>query len=283
VLVGFDPVADDAQPDPHFPASLVQLSFDSHGSRLNGVLYQAAGQDPHPTVLVLHGFPGFERNLDLAQAFRRAGWNALVFHYRGAWGSQGDFAFAHVLEDVKTALEFVRSDFSADQHGAHPEQVALVGHSMGGWASLMTASEDESLLGAAFLAGWNVGLEGRLAASDASEQARLLAMFDESLAPLHGTDSEPLLEEARGHRNEWNLLDRAHQLAGRSLLIVGATRDAEVPLERHHTPLVEALRAAGAENLTVHVWETDHAFSDHRIALARATADWLGSLLPAGT
>jgi uncharacterized protein len=283
VLVGFDPVADDPQPDPHFPASLVQLSFDSHGSRLNGVLYMAGGPGPHPTVLVLHGFPGFERNLDLAQAYRRTGWNALVFHYRGAWGSQGDFTFAHVLEDVRTALDFVRSDFSADQHRADPERVALVGHSMGGWASLMTASEDDSLLGAASLAGWNVGLEGRLAASDAREQARLLGMFDGSMGPLLPQFSEPLMQEARGHRNEWNLVDRARQLASRSLLIVGATRDAEVPLQRHHTPLVEALRAAGAENLTEHVWETDHAFSDHRIALARATADWLGSLLPAGT
>jgi hypothetical protein len=26
------------------------------------------------------------------------------------------------------------------------------------------------------------------------------------------------------------------------------------------------------------VWDTDHAFSDHRLALARATIDWLGSI-----
>jgi hypothetical protein len=34
----------------------------------------------------LHGFPGNERNFDVAQALRRAGYAALVFHYRGSWG-----------------------------------------------------------------------------------------------------------------------------------------------------------------------------------------------------
>ena len=54
--------------------------------------------------ILLHGFPGNERNLDLAQALRRAGWNAVFFHYRGSWGSDGDFSFGHVLEDVAAVV-----------------------------------------------------------------------------------------------------------------------------------------------------------------------------------
>jgi esterase/lipase len=48
-----------------------------------GLLYLAQGKGPHATVLFLHGFPGNEKNIDLAQAVRRAGFNALVFYYRG--------------------------------------------------------------------------------------------------------------------------------------------------------------------------------------------------------
>lgn len=256
----------------------MQLSFDSHGSRLNGVAYLAAGAGPHSSVLLLHGFPGYERNLDLAQAYRRAGWNALVFHYRGAWGSSGDFGFGHVLEDVHSALAFLRSDAQAEAFRADPDRIALVGHSMGGWASLMTASEDAALLGAASLAGWNVGMEGQLVAQHPREQAWLLGMFDGSLAPLRGTDSEPLLEEARAHGAAWDLVERAAKLAGLRLFIAAGSRDAEVAPARHHAPLIAALREAGAARLTELVLETDHAFSDHRIALARATIDWLGSL-----
>jgi len=45
--------------------------------------------------------PGFEQNGDLGQTLRRSGWNVLIFHYRGAWGSGGTFSFANCLEDVQ--------------------------------------------------------------------------------------------------------------------------------------------------------------------------------------
>ena len=56
------------------------------------------------TVVLLHGLPGNEQNLDLAQAIRRAGWNVLTLHYRGAWGSPGQFSLQHVLEDADAAV-----------------------------------------------------------------------------------------------------------------------------------------------------------------------------------
>jgi hypothetical protein len=43
----------------------------------------------------------------------------------------------------------------------------------------------------------------------------------------------------------------------------------------HHAPVVAALRAAGAGRLREEVFDADHAFSDHRVALARAVLDWL--------
>ena len=102
-LSGFDPVRmDAARGDP--PATSPELQFQSEGAHLNAVAYLAAGAGPHPTVLLLHGFPGNERNLDLAQAIRRAGWNVFFFHYRGAWGSGGEFSFGNALEDVRAVI-----------------------------------------------------------------------------------------------------------------------------------------------------------------------------------
>ena len=62
---------DPAQIDPVHPPALVELNFESHGERLNGILYQANGAGPHPTVVLLHGYPGNEKNLDLAQSLPR--------------------------------------------------------------------------------------------------------------------------------------------------------------------------------------------------------------------
>ena len=62
-----------------------------HG-KLLATLYSAGGEGPHPTVLLLHGIPGCEQNLDLAQAFRRAGFHVMTFHYSGSWGSSGNYS-----------------------------------------------------------------------------------------------------------------------------------------------------------------------------------------------
>jgi len=59
------------------------LAAASHGARTNCFMHPAAGAGPHPTMLLLHGYPGTERNLDSAQALRRAGYSALYVDYRG--------------------------------------------------------------------------------------------------------------------------------------------------------------------------------------------------------
>ncbi|MGC2256731.1 MAG: hypothetical protein WA594_00405, partial [Candidatus Sulfotelmatobacter sp.] len=82
------------------PASMKSFQIPSHGALLNAFVYVAAGAGPHPAVVLLHGFPGNERNLDLAQDIRRAGWDVLYFDYRGSWGSSGDFSFSHGIQDT---------------------------------------------------------------------------------------------------------------------------------------------------------------------------------------
>ncbi|MBS0478202.1 MAG: hypothetical protein JSR79_02745, partial [Proteobacteria bacterium] len=83
----------DPAPDAQFPARLVQLRYTSAGVALPARLFQASGGKPHPTVLLLHGFPGTEMNFDLARAIQRAGWNVLAIEYRGVWGGGGKFSF----------------------------------------------------------------------------------------------------------------------------------------------------------------------------------------------
>ena len=106
---------------------------------MNGLFYLAGGLGPHPTIVLLHGFPGNEQNLDLAQAIRRAGWNVLTMHYRGSWGSPGVFSIAHVLEDVDAAVAFVREPEVATKYGIDTRRIVLGGHSMGGLRLLRTS------------------------------------------------------------------------------------------------------------------------------------------------
>ena len=73
----------------------------------------AAGAGSHPTFVFFHGLPGNEKNLDLAQAVRRAGWNAITVNYRGSWGSPGQFRFDGNLEDAVAVLAFLRDPLTA--------------------------------------------------------------------------------------------------------------------------------------------------------------------------
>jgi acetyl esterase/lipase len=137
------------------PATMGDLAIPSHGAMMNGIIYVAGGAGPHPTVILLHGFPGGELNLDLAQSIRRAGWNVLVFHYRGAWGSQGAFSFANSIEDTQAALAWVRDPQNAKKYRINPDRIVLIGHSMGGFMAA-SAGRDPKVMGVAMLAAWNI-------------------------------------------------------------------------------------------------------------------------------
>src|SRR5262249_35556966 len=137
------------------------ISFQSAGERLNAVLFVAAGSGPHPTVILFHGIPGNERNLDLAQVLRRAGANVLYFNYRGTWASGGLFSYSHALEDVAAALRYVGSSEIASRYHSAPRRVARVGHSFGGWVALRGAAADENIACVAGIDVANMGARGR--------------------------------------------------------------------------------------------------------------------------
>ncbi len=52
------------------------ILIHSGGHRLLGTLFLAWGDQPKPTILLLHGLPGIELNHDLALALREHGGTA---------------------------------------------------------------------------------------------------------------------------------------------------------------------------------------------------------------
>ena len=272
----FDPVSADPPVDPVNPARLAEdVSFTSGGARMNAILYEAAGAGPHPTAILLHGFPGNERNLDLAQALRRAGWNAVFFHYRGTWGSRGEFSFTHVLEDAAAVLAEVRAPEFATAHRIDPSRIALIGHSMGGFATLVVASEHDEVECAVSIAGANFGLLASTLA-DPTQAQRTGDTFERwASGPIPGISGAALTAELRENGSRFDLLQRAGALSAKPVLLVAGSRDTVAKPELHHAPLAAAIAAQPGARLTQVVLDSDHAFSDARIALARAVLDFL--------
>ena len=87
-MVDGDALCIDPQEDQNYPFEQVSMSIPSNGANLIALFELTTGEGPHPTILLLHGYPGNEKNADIAQALKRVGYNVLTFHYRGSWGSQ---------------------------------------------------------------------------------------------------------------------------------------------------------------------------------------------------
>jgi pimeloyl-ACP methyl ester carboxylesterase len=257
--------------------SMAELSIDSHGSRLNGLIYLAAGKGPQPIVIFLHGFPGNERNLDLAQAVRRAGYQALFIDYRGNWGAGGTFSFANALDDLTAILAWARSPRIAAKYDIDTRHIALVGHSMGGWLALMSAGKEPANACIAAIAAWNIGRDGARFASHPDELKSNLDYFRDVTSPggpIHGNADSLIAEMAAGDAN-WDYLAQAGALSTHPLLLVSATRDSPDENPAMYALLGTALRSAGARNVTSIVYDDDHALSAHRLQLADALVRWL--------
>ena len=111
--------------DAKHPARNEVLHLPTHGVQVNGLAFLAAGAGRHPTFVFLHGLPGNEKGHDLAQALRRAGWNAVTFNYRGSWGSPGAFAFDHTIEDAAAVLAYLRDTANARTLGVDTSRIVV--------------------------------------------------------------------------------------------------------------------------------------------------------------
>ncbi len=235
-----------------FNAGLDGFTVLSHGSKLLGGLYKAAGLGPRATAILLHGLPGVEKNLDIAYALRDAGWNCAYFHYRGSWGSEGPFTLAGRHDDLLSVTDWLIRRPCVDAR-----RLALVGQSAGGYLALMAGATD-----ARFKA--MVALCPLVSSASAPLTP---ATFDEWASMLQAVSGPEL-------KRQWDALpaveSAADRLRGRPILLVTGARDAIFP-PGHYPPLIAAV-----PTIEWHEIENgDHAFSLCRKDVVNLTVLWL--------
>jgi uncharacterized protein len=258
----------DPPTDAAHPAKMTVLHIPTHGVQINGVVYQPSGAGAHATLVICHGLPGNEKNLDLAQAVRRAGWNAVTFNYRGSWGSPGVFRFAQNIEDADAVLAYLRDPATALRLGIDTHRMAIAGHSMGGWVAVQTAAHDHNLIGVILISAADMGAQADL------PRDRLVAVMADNMESLAGVTAESMADEVRAHSKEFRFDSLAAGLAQTPLLAL-TSDDGLAP---GTNALIHAIEAHGGQKVTaVHV-ATDHGWSDHRIALESTILNWLAAL-----
>jgi pimeloyl-ACP methyl ester carboxylesterase len=272
-------ITTDPAPDKQNPAAMETFQIPSHGAMLNALAYLAEGPGPHPVVLLLHGFPGNEKNLDLAQAIRRDGWDVVYFDYRGSWGSPGDFSFTHSIEDTESAIAYLRAPANAKKLRSNPAYIVLIGHSMGGFLARYAAAQDPAIKAVGLISAADMGVDSVQSkvqsltpAQEKEATTRLAAHFAaEGMAPLAGCTPERLAKEVIANAAAWNIPNLAPKLVTRPVLVI-TSDDGLAP---SNDAFVAALHKSGATDLTTVHLTTDHSYSDQRIALEKAVLEAL--------
>ncbi|PHP20937.1 alpha/beta hydrolase [Sphingobium sp. IP1] len=267
-------VTTDPAPDAANPARMDAFVIPSGEGAMNAVMYVAAGSGVHPTLLLLHGFPGNEQNLDLAQAARRAGWNVLTLHYRGSWGSPGIFSFTNAAEDAFNALLFLEEASTVAKYRIDTSAIVVAGHSMGGFMAAEAAAAEPRVAGLFLIDPWD---PAQTVASLATPQgeAGWKAEVAGDLPPLAGASYESLTAEIKGDTQKFDLGRKLVGYGRRPLIIIGADRGIGAMARK-----VGADAQSANPNTRLMVWPTDHSFSDKRIALADALVRFLAGVAP---
>lgn len=262
------------------PSSTEQMVLPSHGEMLLGVFYLAAGNGPHPTAIIFHGFPGYEQNLDIAQFLRAHGWNVLAMHYRGSWGVKGNFSFEHCAEDADTQVQFILDPANARKYGIDTHRVIVIGHSMGGFMAASAAAHNRGVAAAVLISAWNpaddyASIRAKTRAAAIVVEAKRLAS-DNNLLPLAGTSGEALAHEIYEHQSALDMNNLAPAIAPRPAFVITANEGLE-PVDH---AFAEALRKAGDRQVAERHWNTDHSYSGERVALSNAIWEWAETSLP---
>ena len=260
----------DPHPDKAHPAGMADLRIPSHGANMNAVLYTAAGAGPHPVVLLFHGFPGNEQNLDLAQAMRRAGFTVLTLHYRGSWGSPGKFSFANALEDSDAALAFLRDPATVTKFNLDPRRIFVAGHSMGGMMAASATAHDPRVAGLVMISAWDMGAGASRFSDPEYRKKQLDSGFADNVVPLN-TTPDALMDEILANGSKWDFVDYTPDLKSRPVLILTA----DDGLTPDNQRLAAALKSAGDADVMEEHMATDHSYSDRRIALEAVVVRWL--------
>jgi pimeloyl-ACP methyl ester carboxylesterase len=233
----------------------------SEGVDLLGTIYIGLGEGKRPTALLLHGLPGFEKNVDIAYGLRAMGWNVLLPHYRGCWGSEGNYRFTGVPTDVKNAITHMETKPYVDT-----EKIFLVGHSLGAWATIITTAQDPRVKGGVAIAG---GLSPKPTEAEARGNTHIKNLIEQKF--LKNITFEEAVEDMIKRGKELASQDWIGKISPRPLLMIGGEQDEAATPER-----VKALYAYAKEpKKLVMIKDADHVFTKQRRKLVTTVTDWL--------
>jgi alpha-beta hydrolase superfamily lysophospholipase len=124
--------------------STEKVTFESEGQKLSGILHLPERKSP-PSVIASHGLLSSkesEKYIALGDRLAQEGIAMLRFDFRGIGESEGrmeEDTISRRIVDLNSAIEFMRSRRDLKN------RIGLLGSSLGGYVSLIKASQEEKI------------------------------------------------------------------------------------------------------------------------------------------
>jgi pimeloyl-ACP methyl ester carboxylesterase len=256
----------------------VPVDLISGGCRLNAAIYPAAGNQPFPTLILLHGYPGGEGDpLGLGKRLSQRGINVLVFNYRGTWSSEGEFSFENSMADIGAAISFLKNDDNIRKFSTDPSAIVVGGYSYGGAMAVNAALTNPEITRIIAIGGADESVFGRKFLADPDFRQFFEAMLQETQHP-EGPARFDLDESIRywlANLDKFDLVKHAGVLKNRDILLLSGLNDHSVLLEEHTLPLYRKLRALNSEQIQLVILDADHSFRNVREKIAGILYQWI--------
>lgn len=171
-------------------------------------------------ILFLHGYPGSQKNYDIAEHLAFYGFYCVVMHYRGSWKSKGDYSLLSIYEDIESVLQFLHGK------GFTNSSISVAGASWGGFVALEILAKHSDLSKVILLAPFiNIGAHE----SDLSDVADFL---DSVTRPaIQNYEKGKLLLDLKWVQKDFNPWNKLKEIEGKKVLIIHGTFDQLCPIE----------------------------------------------------
>jgi fermentation-respiration switch protein FrsA (DUF1100 family) len=243
----------------------VPISFwnENTGAKLVGNLFtsQLGGEGKQPCIVFLHGFPGKEKNHDLAEALSYCGFSSLVFHYQGSWGSEGYYSFYGIKSDFDSALSYLLKEW---QNAVDPKKIALLGYSMGGGLAIQFGAEDKRVCGVAALSPYSFEKDW-----EKPETSNMIIEAGTNVLKLSDNPNS-LLAEAKSFLETNRPIDVVSKISPRPLLLIHGMNDNFFSVESSEG----LFRKAGKPKRFIGLEGADHDYTGKRHILCAVLAQW---------
>ena len=253
-----------------FP-EIYELNIISGGCRLYGYMLtpDTRYKKPYPTVIMSHGFPGYTTNNDFELALMRMGCVVVHMNHRGAWGSEGNYLFTNLKDDLVAIAKWVHNPAIAEQYGIDSDNIFLVGHSMGGQTVLNAEKELDFIKGVAALAAYDIDSAFRF-----KLEKELFLMIETEGQCLKMTSASDVYENALYNRQTLGICSDYQKLLKKNVLLVEAKYDTVAPPDKMLKPLAERL-SRESDRLQYAVINGNHSFIGQRMELTGVVGKWL--------